>query len=110
VLLARAAFGTLALVKFAPLIDGEFEQPTTPPLVVVATPAVEQPERVRPDSVCVPVQVFAWPKARDATTAPDVGVIVNVPSEFETVFTAPDPVPQADPVVLNCPVELIWMQ
>jgi hypothetical protein len=110
VLLARAAFGILALVKFAPLIDGAFAQPTTPPLVVVATPAVEQPERVRPESVCVAVQVFAWPKAREATTAPVVGEIVSVPSELETEFTAPDPLPQEAPVVLNCPVELIWTQ
>jgi hypothetical protein len=101
VLLARAALGTLALVKFAPLIEGAFEQPTMPPLVVVATPAVEQPERVRPESVCVAVQVFACPSAREATTAPVVGEMVNVPSEFETEFTAPDPLPQAPPVVLN---------
>ena len=107
---ASAAVGIVALEKFAPLIEGAFEHPTTPPLFVVATPAVEQPESVNPDSVCVAVHVFAWAKAIEATTDPVVGEIVNVPSELATELTAPEPLPQDPPVVLNAPVELIWRQ
>jgi len=42
-------------------------------------------------NVCVPVQVLAWPRAKEATTAPVVGLMVSVPSEFETELTAPPP-------------------
>ena len=49
----------------------------------------------------MPVHVFAWPSAKDATTAPVVGLIVNVPSELETEDTAPplhaEPVPDKTP-------------
>lgn len=40
-------------------------------------------------NVCCPVHVFACPSAREATTAPTVGEIVSVPSEFDTEDTAP---------------------
>jgi hypothetical protein len=46
------------------------------------------------------VHVFAWPSAIDATTAPVVGLIVSVPSEFETLDIAPVIVLQPKPVPL----------
>jgi hypothetical protein len=42
-------------------------------------------------NVCCPDHVLALPRARDATTAPVVGLMVSVPSEFETDDTAPLP-------------------
>lgn len=38
-------------------------------------------------NVCIAVQVFAWPSAREATIAPVVGDMVNVPSLLETLLT-----------------------
>jgi hypothetical protein len=60
--------------------------------------------------VCNAVQVFAWPRAMDATTEPLVGEIVNVPSLFATELTAPLPVPHAAPVLLIAPVVPICKQ
>lgn len=40
-------------------------------------------------NVCSAVQVLAFPRLRDATTAPAVGEIVKVESEFDTEVTAP---------------------
>jgi hypothetical protein len=41
--------------------------------------------------VCTPVQVLAWPRASEATTAPVVGLMVSVPSALLTLLTAPLP-------------------
>src|ERR1700744_5811455 len=38
-------------------------------------------------AVQLAVSVFAWARLSEATTAPVVGVIVSVPSEFETEVT-----------------------
>ena len=51
------------------------------------------------------VQVFACPSAIDATTAPVVGLIVSVPSEFETLDIAP-----ADIVLQPKPVPLVQIK
>ena len=53
------------------------------------------------------VQMLACARLRDATTDPDVGLIVSVPSTFETRLTAPPlpPEPQALPVPEIKPVE-----
>ena len=40
-------------------------------------------------NVWPPIQVLAFPRFKEATTAPVVGEIVRVPSEFETDETAP---------------------
>lgn len=61
-------------------------------------------------NVCVAVHVFAWPRFKDATTAPVVGEMVNVESEFDTEVTAPDPVPQAALVGVTRPVLPICRQ
>lgn len=37
--------------------------------------------------VCVAVHVLAFPKAKEMTTAPVVGLAVRVPSEFDTLET-----------------------
>jgi hypothetical protein len=42
-------------------------------------------------NVCVDVQVFGFPKFSDAITAPVVGLIVSVLSEFATELTAAAP-------------------
>jgi hypothetical protein len=54
---------------------------------------VEDPSRIISllVNVCAPVQVFAWPSAREATTAPVVGEIVTVPSLFDTDDTVAPP-------------------
>ena len=39
----------------------------------------------------MPVQVLAFPRLREATTAPEVGEMVRLPSAFETDDTAPPP-------------------
>ena len=51
--------------------------------------------------VCPPVQVLMFPRLRDATTAPVVGEMVRVPSEFET---EPTPVVRQDPFMAKHPV------
>ena len=57
-------------------------------LVVVAlTKTVEVAKKlveVALPNIWPPVHVFAWPRASEATTAPVVGEMVSVPSEFET--------------------------
>ena len=46
---------------------------------------------------------------RDATTAPVVGDMVSVPSEFETALTAPPlPDPHAEPVPERLPLVSTW--
>ena len=52
---------------------------------------LDEPSSLKSPSVndCAAVQVFAWPTFSDATTAPVVGVTVNVLSEFDTEATAP---------------------
>ena len=65
----------------------------------VKHPAVPEPQAAV--NVCNPDQVFAWPNAREATTAPVVGEIVSVPSLFETEATAPRAALQPNPVVVD---------
>src|SRR3989338_7570222 len=48
-----------------------------------------------------PVQVLAFPRLREAITAPVVGEIVRVLSEFET---EPTPVVRQDPLIAKHPV------
>jgi hypothetical protein len=58
-----------------------------------------------PTNCCSDVNVFACERLSDATTAPVVGEMVRVPSEFETALTVPAPEPQAEPVIESLPVE-----
>lgn len=51
--------------------------------------------------VCPPVQVLMFPRLSEATTAPVVGEIVRVPSEFET---EPIPVTRQVPLMAKHPV------
>ena len=51
--------------------------------------------------VCPPVQVLMFPRLRDATTAPVVGEMVRVPSEFETDET---PAVRQVPLIAKHPV------
>src|SRR3989338_4431793 len=51
--------------------------------------------------VCPPVQVLAFPRLREAITAPVVGEMVRVPSELET---EPTPVVRQDPLIAKHPV------
>ena len=60
--------------------------------------------------VWVALHVLACAGFRDATTDPVVGEMVKLPSEFVTLLTAPDPVPQAAPVFDRAPEELICKQ
>lgn len=78
--------------------------------VPVAPDGVTPPMEMSVPKVWSAVHVFACPSAKEATTAPVVGDIVNVPSEFATEFTAPLPEPQAAPVLLNIPAGLICTQ
>jgi hypothetical protein len=70
------------------------------PIVVFAVPELfinVVPATVTPAfNVCNPVHVFACPNAREATTAPVVGDMVNVPSALDIEVTPPLPghVPQ----------------
>ena len=79
------------------------EKPNVPKL---NAPLLEEPvivaERIAELNVCAADHVFAWPSASDAITAPAVGLIVNVPSLFETDETAPVEIvlqPKPDPLV-----------
>ena len=74
-----------------PLATGRM--PVTPvvsgsPVTLVITPEAGVPNagvtKTGESNVCTPVHVFACPKANEATTAPVVGDIVNVPSELDT--------------------------
>jgi hypothetical protein len=56
---------------------------------VSALAIVPPARRARFVNVCVAVHVFAWPRARDAITAPVVGETVNVPSELLVDETPP---------------------
>lgn len=60
------------------------------PVRFVMTPLAGVP-RMGATKVCCPDHVFACPNASDATTAPVVGLMVNVPSLLDTEDTAPDP-------------------
>ena len=42
-------------------------------------------------NVCPPVHVFTFVRLSEATTAPDAGEMVSVPSTFDTDVTAPEP-------------------
>ena len=57
--------------------------------VVVAFVVVDLDAVSPPLKSCSPVQVFLFPKFKDATTSPDVGEIVKEPSMFETEVTVP---------------------
>ena len=86
--------------------------PVTARAVVVALTNVELVAKrvvaVAAVNVCPPVQVFGCARAREATTAPLVGLMVSVPSEFETELTDPPPEPQSLPVPDTTPVVLTW--
>lgn len=53
----------------------------------------------------MPVQVLALPRLRDATTAPEVGLMVRVPSAFETEVTPP--VPRQTPFTAKQPAVML---
>jgi hypothetical protein len=83
-----------------PLKVGEDEKTTFP--VPVAPVAVCPPIEICVPKACKAVQVFAWPRFKEPTTAPVVGVMVKVPSLLLTDETAPVQVA----VVQSVPLEL----
>ena len=78
-----------------PVSAGEAENTRFP--VPVAPLGVTPPIEISVPKGLESVHVFACPRARDATTEPVVGVMVNVPSLLATELTAPEPEPQAAP-------------
>lgn len=92
--------------------------------VPVSTPALKLAQPLWPDTIkvvvdayvalnsvevellncCKEVQMFELASASEATTAPVVGLIVRVPSKFETLLTAPPPLPQSLPVPDTTPL------
>lgn len=92
--------------------DEKVEVALLPKIVVVAVVPIEIPLKEESRvveallKVCNPVQVLALARFKEATTAPVVGEMVRVLSEFETEETAPPP-PTQVPLIAKQPAEIL---